>query len=148
MSKPQHIILAGNLVINDKKEIFLLYRIKHKFYETPGGKVRSCECKDIKRPTIAELRKTAKRELCEEVGGIKEITFMGYFGNVKFEIPDGRSATAHKFITKVKGRLYAKEDIFDKKKSMFIPFSKLIQYPLSRDLQMFLPKINSYLKKN
>jgi 8-oxo-dGTP pyrophosphatase MutT (NUDIX family) len=116
MIKSKHIVLAGNIIINDRKEIFLLYRLKHKFYETPGGKVRGSDCKSPNKPTINELQKTAKRELLEEVDGIEKIIFLDYFGKVNFELPDGRSATANKFITGIKGVPVPNENIFDKRK--------------------------------
>jgi len=142
------IILSGNLIINDKKEVYLLYRMDHQFYETPGGKVRVSESRDIKHPTLKELKMTAQRELYEEVGGIKEIISMDYFGKVSFEIPDGRNAIAYKFITKVEGKLYAKEKIFDKNKSKFIAYNELEKYPLSYDLKLLLPRIKRYFKNN
>jgi len=146
MKKVKRITLAGNIIINKKKEIFLLYRIKHQFYETPGGKLRVSECRDMRMPTLEELKQTAQRELFEEVDGIKEIISMEYFGKINFKVPDGRKAVAHKFITKVKGNLYAGEKIFDKNKSMFIYYNKLEEYPLSRDLRLLLPRIKKYFE--
>jgi hypothetical protein len=66
---------------------------------------------------------------------------MEYFDKIDFTIPDGRTATAHKFITKLEGKLSPNEDIYDREKSKFIPIDKLRNFPLSLDLQKLLPKI-------
>ena len=132
------IILSGNLIINDNKEIYLLFRNDHGFYETPGGKVREGE----------ELKDAAKRELLEEVAEIKEIVSMEYFTSIKFIIPDGRTAIANKFITQIKGNLSAKEeDLFDKDKSRWISLKELENYSLSPDLILLLPKIKDYFNR-
>ena len=34
------LILSGCLVVNENKELLLLYRKDHNHYETPGGKVK------------------------------------------------------------------------------------------------------------
>lgn len=136
--------LSGNLIINDNQEIYLLYRKDHSFYETPGGKVKPEECVNKKHPTIQELRTTAQRELIEEVAGIKEVVSMEYFDKVEFKTPDGRTAIANKFITKVKGNLSPKEDLFDKEKSRWLKIKELKNHPLSPDLKLILPKINEY----
>lgn len=140
-----HIILSGNLIINDKKEIYLLYRIKQQFYETPGGKVKVSECTDINNPTMTELQQTAQRELLEEVGGIQEIISIRYFDKIQFTVPDGRSAIAYKFITTVKGKLFPNEEIFDKEKSGYIAIDKLSEFSLSPDLKKLLPKIQKLI---
>ena len=139
----KEIILSGNLIINNQKEIYLLFRKKHHFYETPGGKVKPEECSH-QYPTRQELQTTAQRELLEEVKGIEEISSMEYFAKVKLHFLDGRKAIAHKFITKVKGFLSPQEDIFDQKKSGYLPLSQLENYPLSPDLKLLLPKIKKY----
>ena len=138
-----NLVLSGNLIINDNKEVFLLFRKKHGFYETPGGKVKPEECQNPKHPTKQELQTTAQRELLEEVSGVEEITFMEYFDQVEFQIPDGREAIAHKFITKIKGDLSPKEDLFDKNKSKYLPLDGLEKFPLSPDLKLLLPKLKN-----
>jgi len=134
-------ILSGCIVLNEKKEIFLLWRNKHPWYETPGGKIDPEECFDVKNPTIPELQHAAIRELNEEVKGITCIREIKYFGSVNFQIPDKREATAHKFIVYVEGNLSPNEDIFDAKKSRFFSISELKKQPLSRDLSLLLEKI-------
>jgi 8-oxo-dGTP pyrophosphatase MutT (NUDIX family) len=134
------IILSGNLII-DKDRIFLLYRKDHRFYETPGGKVKPEECSNPKHPTVQELKTAAQRELIEEVGGIEEVISMEYFDKVEFKTPDGRDAVAHKFITRVKGNLFAQEEVFDKEKSTYLELAEIDQHPLSPDLSYFIPAL-------
>jgi len=140
-------ILSGCIVLNDKKEIFLLWRNKHSWYETPGGKIDRDECFDLKNPTISELQRAAIRELNEEVKGITSITEVKYFGSVNFQIPDKGEAIAHKFTVCVKGTLSPNEDIFDEKKSKFFSISGLQKQPLSRDLNLLLEKIQTEINK-
>ncbi len=142
----EKLVLSGNLIVNDNKEIFLLFRKKHGFYETPGGKVKAEEGVNPKHPTIQELQTTAQRELMEEVDGIEEVTFMEFFTKVKFNVPDGRTAIANKFITKIKGKLKPNEELFDKEKSKWIHVNELKNNPLSPDLKLLLPKIEKYFK--
>lgn len=142
------ITLSGNLIISpDNTRIYLLYRKDHQFYETPGGKVKPEECADFNKPTISELEAVAKRELLEEVSGITEIVSMEFFLAVKFKVPDGRTAIANKFITRVKGRLCPREDHFDAEKSKWIKVDKLEKYPLSPDLKMLLPAIKEFFNQ-
>lgn len=135
------LILSGNLIINEKREIYLLYRNDHWFYETPGGKVMPQECVDYNAPTIEELEKVARRELLEEVGGIEKVVSMNYFKSIEFVTPDGREAIAHKFITRIKGNPYPQERGFDKEKSRWIPLAELYRYPLSPDLSLLVPLV-------
>ena len=144
MIKMTQIILSGNLIVNEQQEIYLLFRTKYNFYETPGGKVRKEEHSGAE-PTIDELEAVAQRELLEEVTGVKEIESMNYFGRVEFEAPVGRKAIAHKFVTKVIGELSPGEDIFDTEKSKWIKINELDKYPLSTDLKLLLPKIKEEL---
>jgi len=37
------LILVSCIVVNSEKEILLLYKKKHNFYETPGGKVEEVD---------------------------------------------------------------------------------------------------------
>src|SRR3989344_8406141 len=95
------IILAGCLILNDQKELLLLYRKDHHYYETPGGKIKPEECANFEHPTIDELAQAAKRELFEELGNNITIDELRYFGAIEFTIPDGRKAIANKFTTKI-----------------------------------------------
>lgn len=133
------IILSGNVIINDQREIYLLYRNDHLFYETPGGKVQPEECRDYAAPTIEELAKVARRELQEEVAGIERIVSMSYFKSIEFITPDDREALAHKFITRIRGHPYPREKGFDRQKSRWIPLLELYKYPLSPDLKLLVP---------
>ncbi len=139
--KTSPLLLSGNLIINEKQEIYLLYRKDHWFYETPGGKVKVGECVNYAAPTIEELEKVARRELLEEVGGIEKVVSMTYFKSIEFVTPDGRDAIAHKFITRIKGYLYPAERGFDKEKSRWIPLAELYRYPLSPDLSLLVPVV-------
>lgn len=140
------IILSGNLIINsDNTRIYLLYRKDHRHYETPGGKVRPEECQNYSRPTRQELEKAAERELFEELSGIKRIISRRYFRAVKFNVPDGREAIAHKFIVRIIGEPRPNEDNFDLKKSRWLPIKTLEKYHLSPDLKMLLPAIKEYV---
>ncbi len=137
------IILAGCLVSNNKKELLLLYRKDHGHYETPGGKVEPDECGDFKNPTVDELARTATRELFEELGEDVVFEDLIYFDKVEFVIPDGRKATAHKFLTKIftgKPRINEPE-IFTKLD--WIPVKEIEKYPVSPDLKLLTQKIKN-----
>ena len=140
------IILSGNLIISpDNSQIYLLYRKDHQFYETPGGKVKLEECVNYFRPTRQELEKVAKRELLEEVSGIERILSMRYFQRVKFNVPDGREAIAHKFIVRIAGEPRPNEDNFDAKKSRWLPIKTLERYQRSPDSKILRPAIKEFV---
>lgn len=135
------IILCGNLIVNDKKEILLLFRDKHQHYETPGGKLNTDECVDINNPTINEIKKAAIRELFEELGDDIKISEPEFFGSHEFVIPNGRSAIANKFIVRIisgKPRINEPE-IFSKLE--WLPIAKLEEFPISPDLKLFVEKL-------
>ncbi len=138
------LVLSGCLIINDKKEVLLLYRKDHKHYETPGGKVNLEECSNPNKPTLGDLKKAAERELYEELGENIKIEKLTYFDKVEFKIPDGRLAIANKFITRIKSGtpIVNEPNIFEK--FDYLPIMQLEKYPLSPDLKLLLPK----LKKN
>lgn len=141
------IILSGCLVINDKKEILLLYQTRHGFYETPGGKVRLKECNNPDDPNIEDLAKTVRREMLEELGGDIEAEELKYFDKVAFTIPDGRLAVANKFLTRIisgtprigEPELFSKLD--------YLPIERLEEYPISPDLQLLLTKLKDYARR-
>ena len=143
----ERILLSGCLVINNKKEILLLYRTKHKHYETPGGKVDLEECSNKINPSKNDLAKTAERELYEELGKNIKIEKLKYFCKIKFTIPDGRKAVAYKFITKiVSGKPILNEpDIFSR--FDYLPIENLEKYPISPDLKLILLKLKEFSKK-
>ena len=142
------LIMAGCLIINDKNEILLLFRSDHKFYETPGGKIRQEEVSDPNSPTIPEIIKSAQRELYEELGDNIEIKKPEYFGKVKLTIPDGRPAIEHKVVVKILSgtpRINEQEQF---SRLDWLPIDKLEKYPLSPDLRLLASKIKKYVKKN
>lgn len=140
------IILAGCLIVNDKKEILLLYRTDHHHYETPGGKVRLNECENTETPSIEDLTKTAERELYEELGKDVTVKKLKYVGYVDFLIPDGRSSRANKFLTKIISGVpkINEPEIFSKLD--YLPINDLEHYPISPDLKLFLPKLRKCLE--
>jgi 8-oxo-dGTP pyrophosphatase MutT (NUDIX family) len=145
---PSRLILAGCLIMNDKREVLLLYRRDHDYYETPGGKVPLDKCKNPKAPSIEELGKSAIREAIEELGSDIKLAEPEYFGKIDFTIPDGREATANKFITRIlSGKPRVNEpDIFSK--FDYLPLESLDDYPISPDLRLLASKIKKYVKKN
>lgn len=135
------LILSGCLIVNDKRELLLLFRKDHKHYETPGGKINFEDCFNSENPTISDLAKTAERELHEELGDNIKVNTLKYFDKVEFNIPDGRSAIAHKFLTKIiSGKPKITEpEIFTK--FDYLPLDSLEKYPISPDLKLLLPKL-------
>ncbi|MFH1840430.1 MAG: NUDIX hydrolase [Nanoarchaeota archaeon] len=140
------LILVSCLVVNDKKEVLLLFRKDHKHYETPGGKVHEEEFKDQKNPTNEELMKVAERELGEELGEDIKIEKLKFFVKIDFEIPDGRLATTSKFITKyISGEPIIQEpELFEK--FDWLPIKSLEKYPIAPDMKLFLKRFKEYAK--
>jgi len=134
------VIFSGSLIINDKKEILLLHRKDHNYYETPGGKLEYTDCDCENKITIKDLERCAIREIFEELGAEFMMEELSYFDNVTFSISDGRKAIAHKFITKILfGNPKINEEKFDKLK--YIPIDQLDDYNISEDLKLLLPKL-------
>ncbi len=135
------IILSGCLVVNERREILLLYKKDHRHYEAPGGKVDLAECSNPDHPSIDDLARTAERELHEELGDAIRVERLEYFGNVSFRIPDGRYAVAHKFLTRITAGtpILAEPDIF--LKFDYLPINRLGDYPISPDLRVLLPRL-------
>ncbi len=143
--KDGKVLLSGCLILNDRKEVLLLYRRDHNHYETPGGKVRLRECSNPKNPAIVDLARTAEREAYEELGNDIKLAELSYFLKVEFAIPDGRKAVAHKFLTKIlsgKPRLN-EPDTFSKMD--YLPVETLEEYSISPDLQLFLEELKSHV---
>lgn len=140
------LILSGCLVINDKKEVLLLFRTKHRHYETPGGKVNTEECKNPSNPSEEDLAKTAEREAYEELGNGIRLAKLKYFGKAEFTIPDGRLAVANKFVTKIiSGKpVLAEPELFSKFE--WLPLEKLAEYSVSPDLKLLAPRLKDYAK--
>lgn len=140
------IILSGCLIINEKKEVLLLYRTDHRFYETPGGKVRLNECKNPDAPSIDDLARAAERELYEELGDNIKIGKLKYFDKVAFTIPDGRPAIANKFLTKIISGIPKINEPERFSQLDYLPIDRLEEYSLSPDLSLLLPKLKGYIK--
>jgi len=140
-TKKKTLILSGCLVVDNKNEnILLLMRKDHRFYETPGGKMKEGET----------LEETALRELKEEVGGITKIKSVEYFGNIKFTVPDGREAVANKFIVKIPSSSMSAVKVNEPDNFMsadWLPVKDLDKYPLSPDLKVLAPEIKKRLLK-
>lgn len=138
------LVLAGNLILNDQKELLLLFRDKYGHWETPGGKMEPNEA-SAPVPTRADLWQTALRELHEEIGAKVKVKKLRYFGQVKFSIPDGRLAIVHKFLVKIiSGRpVIGEPEIFSRLE--YLPLAQLQNYPLSPDLKLLLPQIQKEL---
>ncbi|MCD4759668.1 NUDIX hydrolase [archaeon] len=141
----ERILLSGCFVLNDKREILLLYRKKHGHYETPGGKVHLEECSNPDNLTIEDLAKTAERETYEELGDKLKIGELTYFGKAEFKIPDGRLAIAHKFVTSIiRGSPKLTEpELFSRMD--WLPIDRLGDYAISPDLKLLLPEIKRKL---
>lgn len=139
----EKLILSGCLVVNKNKEILLLYKTNHKHFETPGGKIKTDECTNPKRPSIEELKKTAERETYEELGNKIKLEELNYFGKIEFTIPDGRKAIAHKFLTNIiSGEPTLNEpETFNKIK--WIPIKDLEKFKISPDLKLLCDKLKS-----
>lgn len=142
-ASPEKIILSGCLIFNHKKELLLLFRKDHQWYETPGGKVKPQDCKNSHKILLSDLANTAQRELKEELGEKFQFQKLTYFGKVAFTLPDGRKFLAHKFSTKIlSGKPQINEpETFSKLDHLSI--DQLEQYPLSPDLKLLLRKIKT-----
>jgi len=129
-------ILSGNVILNEKQEIFLLSR--NNCLETPGGKVEAKNCIIPLKPSLSELEDEATRELYEEVSGIVKIKKTQYLGAYEFVTLKGVKAIAHKFLRIVSGDLKANEDIFDKEKSRYYSVSEIEKESVVPDFPHFL----------
>jgi ADP-ribose pyrophosphatase YjhB (NUDIX family) len=143
----KRIILSGCLIINEKKEILLLYRSDHNHYETPGGKVRLRECSNPENPSNEDLAKTAERELYEELGENIKIKKLKYFGKVEFEIPGGKLAVANKFLTSIISGNPILNEPDEFSKFDYLPIEHLEKYPISPDLKLILPRLKKYFEE-
>jgi len=134
------LILAGGVIVNDKKQILLLLKKSHNHYEMPGGKVNLEECEDSEEPSIEELSKAAEREVYEELGSV-ELEKLKYFAKIEFTIPDGRKAIGYNFLTKIisgepkinEPELFSDLNYFD--------ISELEDLNIAPNLRLLLPKL-------
>ncbi|MBW2968741.1 NUDIX hydrolase [Candidatus Woesearchaeota archaeon] len=139
------LILSGCLVVNDNKEVLLLYKKNHKHYETPGGKLDPEDCSVPNQCTVDDLAKTARRELFEELGDDIEVEPLKFFDKIEFTIPDGRKAVANKFLTRIiKGKPRNNEpETFDR--IDYLPIEKIEEYPISPDLKLLTSRLKERL---
>ncbi|MBW2971036.1 NUDIX hydrolase [Candidatus Woesearchaeota archaeon] len=141
-------ILAGCLVVDENNRILLLFRRDHKHYETPGGKVAVSDCLDPAKPKVDDFARAARRELFEELGNSIKVEPLCYLGCVDFKTPIGKPATSHKFLTKI---FEGKPKINEPKqfsKLEYLPIKELQKYPISPDLRVLLPKLQSLFNSN
>lgn len=141
------ITLSGCLIVNEHKEVLLLYRSDHHHYETPGGKIKPEECSNPESPAIEELAKAAEREAYEELGEDIKLERLTYLGNVDFVIPDGRAAVAHKFVTRIISGTPRINEPEQFSRMDYLPISRLEEYSISPDLRLLLPKLKEYFIK-
>ncbi len=139
----EKLILVSCILINEKKEILLLFKTKGGYYETPGGKVKLETCEDPNNPTVEEMKSTTLRETKEEIGEDIKVGELEIFSEMEFIIPDGREAKLTKFLAQsFSGEPKLVEpEIFDHFK--WIPIKDLEKYSLSPDLK----ELTSKLKK-
>lgn len=133
------VMLASALIVRDR-ELLLLYRSDHGYYETPGGKLEAGDCEDPENPTEKDLLRCALRELEEELDCTAEP-----FGQPlihEFTIPDGRRARIFKFPMRfVSGSCEVREPIFEH--ARFIPIEDLGSEPISQDLHALKDEIEA-----
>lgn len=131
----EKLILSGCVIINNKKEILLLFKKNHQHYETPGGKVEK------ENPKEEDLLKEAEREAYEELGNNIKLDKLKYFKKIEFEIPDGRFAIGHHFITKIISGTpkVGEPEIFDHFK--WIPIKDLEKHPIAPNVKLLLPEL-------
>jgi 8-oxo-dGTP pyrophosphatase MutT (NUDIX family) len=141
----EKLILVSCMLINEKKEILLLFKTKGGYYETPGGKVRLETCKDPENPTIEEMKSTTLREAKEEIGEDVKVGELEIFSQMEFTIPDGREAKLTKFLAKsFSGTPKLMEpEIFDHLK--WIPIKNFENYSVSPDLKELTEKMKKEL---
>lgn len=139
----EKLTLSGCLIINDKKEILLLFKKNHKHYETPGGKVENC--KDQKNFTLEEIKEEAKREVSEELGDDIKLSELRYFGHVAFRVPDGRLAIANKFKTSIISGTPVNNEPENFDHIKWISINELEKFPISPDLKILIPKLKTLL---
>ena len=137
------LVLVSCLVLNENKELLLLYRTKHKQWETPGGKVEEHECLDPNSPTQKELEQACIREVFEELGDGIVLSDFTYFGAVESPMPSGSLALIHKFMTRIVSGTPRVNEPKTFSDLQYISVDVLQDYPLVPDLYMILPKLKN-----
>jgi ADP-ribose pyrophosphatase YjhB (NUDIX family) len=144
MKQPRRVILSGGLLVNNKKEILLLFRKDHKHFETPGGKLETSDCKNSNKITTEDLARAALREIHEELGKKIKLGKLKFFTKVEFKLPDGRFATANKFLTKIISGEPEINEPMQFSRIKFININELENYPVSPDLKLLIPQLKKY----
>ncbi|MFH1752088.1 MAG: NUDIX domain-containing protein [archaeon] len=142
LDEKNQLVLTGVFIVNDEKELLLMFKKNHQHWENPGGKVHLNECDHHEK--IELLKKAALREAREEVGKVK-LSPLKFFARVEFTIPDGRKALSNKFTAKIlegKPKLMEPE-VFEK--IAWIPIKKLQNYSLDPTIKLLLKRIQSEL---
>ncbi len=140
IDKKGRLLLLSGMIVNDKKEILLLYRKDHNHFETPGGKLELSDCKYPEKITIDDFIMAVKREVTEELGNIV-IEEPKLALSAEFEIPDGRPAIVYKFLTKI---ISGKPEIQETKlfsRLEWIPIKKIKEFPVAPDLKILADKL-------
>ena len=120
--------LSGCVIVNDKKELLLLWRKKHQHYEFPGGKNRQGET----------LEQTAKRECREELG--VDVIVLKYIGYENFDI-DNRSFQSHKYLGIIKNNQIPKANEPDEFEKLFwLPMKEYQNYSCAPNVKAFCQK--------
>lgn len=123
--------LSGCIVINEKKEILVLYRKNHEHYELPGGKVEPGET----------IEQTALRECKEEIN--VDLELIKYLCYEDFEI-EGKKFRSHNFLAKVKGNeepYVTEKHIFEK--VMWLNTKEYEKYNCASNVRSLCNKINN-----
>ncbi len=120
--------LSGCAIVNDKEELLLLWKKKHKHYEFPGGKVEPNET----------LKETAIRECKEELG--VDIIIIDYIGYENFTI-DNHSFQSHKYFGKIADNQTPKVNEPAKFEKLFwLPIKQYKKYSCAPNIREFCQK--------
>ena len=140
IDKKGRLLLLSGMIVNDKKEILLLYRKDHHHFETPGGKLEQTDCKNPEKITLDDFVRAVKREVAEELGNIV-IEEPKLSLSTEFKIPDGRPAIVYKFLTKL---VSGKPEIQEKElfsRFEWIPIKNIKEFPVAPDLKILAEKL-------
>lgn len=135
--------LSGMFIYDNKNRVMLLHRIDHDHYETPGGKIELLDCQDPKNPTEKDYRNAAIREVFEEVGQGFIFEDPKYVKGITFEMPNGKTAIAHKFKTKI---LFGEPKI--KEEETFDEIKWFSKEELRNEKSKISPDLKLFLKEN
>lgn len=123
--------ISGCAIINDKKELLLLFHKKHKHYQFPGGKVEPGE----------DIMQTAIRECKEEIGVDVEIIKQLYVQELHHA---GKDLISYKFLAHIKdGKepVIQEDEIFEN--LFWMPIDSYMNYPCAPNVIELCQKILS-----